>query len=182
MKGLYRSIKSRPSSRKSRRSSRKLSRLAFDDRNLPVVRRRQHLDRCARMIRHSDGIKDIALKIKEKALGLVEKFKQLSGGQKIALALTKIVKLLAALYAAKTANDIRKDIQLINGWKSQTIQLANEWEKPGLESSADSLKKKIFLKQGLKVVLGLVTALVAASKEKVIKAGLPEGYGANGAE
>lgn len=157
------------------RLARLACRRSLDSRSLPVVRKKRHMDRCVRMIRHSDGIRDIAQKIKDKAVELINKFKQLSGGQKIALILTKIVKAVAAIYTAKTVNDIRKDIQLINGWKSQTMQLAEEWERKGIEESAGGLKRKIFLKQGLKALLGLITALVAFSKEKVIKAGLSGG-------
>ena len=131
---------------------------------------RRHIDYRVRAVRHCDDIKDIALKVKAKAQELINEFKSMPTGKKIAIALTKLVKYVSAIYAAKTANDLRKDIMLINDWKSQTIQLAEEWQRSGIESSADDMKKYYIKKKGLKALLGLVTALVAYAGEKFAKA------------
>lgn len=137
---------------------------------------RRHIDYRVRAVRHCDDIKDIALKVKAKAQELINEFKAMPAGKKIAIALTKLVKYVSAIYAAKTANDLRKDIMLINDWKARTVQLEDEWRKLEVTSSADTLKKRLILKQGFKVLIGLVIALVANIKEKTVKAGLPENY------
>ena len=131
---------------------------------------RRHIDYRVRAVRHCDDIKDIALKVKAKAQELINEFKALPTGRKIAVALTKLVKYVSAIYAAKTANDLRKDIALINDWKNHTIQLADEWQRSGIEETAADHKALLIKKQGLKALIGLVTALVAYAGEKFAKA------------
>lgn len=131
---------------------------------------RRHIDYRVRAVRHCDDIKDIALKVKTKAQELINEFKALPTGRKIAVALAKLVKYVSAIYSAKTAIELKKSISLINDWKNATTQMADEWLKQEIVSSAESVKKKLILKQGLKALIGLVTALVAYAGEKFAKA------------
>ena len=142
---------------------------------------RRHIDYRVRAVRHCDDIKDIALKVKAKAQELINEFKAMPTGKKIAIALTKLVKYVSAIYAAKTAKDLIKDIMLINDWKAYILKkTANGWlNSEDFIQAADSasvLKKKLMLKMGIKALIGLVIALVAQVKEKTIKAGLPSDY------
>jgi hypothetical protein len=153
-----------------------------------LSKRRPHYDRAVRMIRHSDNLKDIAIKIKQKAVDLANQFKQMKTGQKIAIVLLKISQAVSAVYAAKTANEVRKQIQTINVLKKHAITMSDRIEAYKSTGNANvpfgiseghirDLKVKA-LKQGLKALLGLLVAFVAYSKEKIVKAGLPSDYSA----
>ena len=138
---------------------------------------RRHIDYRVRAVRHCDDIKDVALKIKAKAQELISQFKSMKNGQKVALVLTKLIKYISGIYAAKTAYDLKQNINLINDWKKYALKTTASWETYDQESaSADELKKKLMLKMGIKALIGLVVALVAQVKEKTIKAGLPSDY------
>lgn len=138
---------------------------------------RRHIDYRVRAVRHCDDIKDVALKIKAKAQELISQFKSMKNGQKVALVLTKLIKYISGIYAAKTAYDLKQNISLINDWKKYALKTTASWEAYDQETaSADILKKKLMLKMGVKALIGLVVALVAQVKEKTIKAGLPSDY------
>lgn len=139
-------------------------------------RRIRVIDHRAYAIRHSDGLKEIAFKIREKAGSLVRQFKQMKGGQKIAYVLLKIIKLVAALFAVKTAVDIKRRFAEIKREKNELINLSEEWQRSGIEANAQEQRKAVALGSGVKVVIALVSALLAASGEKVVAAGLPSDY------
>ena len=128
-------------------------------------------------VRHCDDVKDIALKVKTKAQELISQFKSMKNGQRMAIVLTKLVKLISALYSAKSAIQLAGCISGINKWKKEAIKTTADWETYALQSDiAEQTKAKQVLKYGIKALIGLVVALVAQLKEKTIKAGIPSDY------
>lgn len=126
--------------------------------------KRRVIDRAAKMVRRSDGIKDLALKIKAKAKSLIDEFKTIPTGKKIAAGLATLVALTTGLFAAKSAIELKKGIEQIKACKTN---IANGFESVGLDSE-QSVKKILLLKNGLKVVLGLVDAIIASVLTKII--------------
>ena len=138
--------------------------------------KRRHIDYRAYAIRHSDGLRDIAAKLKEKAVSLANEFKQMKGGQKIAVVLFNLVKLAGTLFAVKSAADIKRSFAQIEREKNNLINLSDAWQKQGIEMNAGNEKKAVALKSGLKVIAGMLSVLLAAAGEKVVAAGLPKDY------
>lgn len=126
--------------------------------------KRRVIDRAAKMVRRSDGIKDLALKIKAKAKSLIDEFKTIPTGKKIAAGLATLVALTTGLFAAKSAIELKKGIEQIKACKTN---IANGFESVGPDSE-QSVKKILLLKNGLKVVLGLVDAIIASVLTKII--------------
>lgn len=144
------------------------------------IRRRRHIDRCARMVRHSDDIRDVALKIKQKASELIDRFKRYTWGQKIAISLAKLVKILSVLYAVKNIKDTRDSIRLLKAWEAGArayfILMGKKEELEGVHGNVIDIAKVVVMRQGYKLVMALVATLIAQLTEKVAKAGLPGDY------
>lgn len=137
----------------------------------------RYTDARVRYVRHCDDVKDIALKVKAKAQELISQFKSMKNGQRVAIVLTKLIKLIGALYSAKSAVQLAGCISGINKWKKEAIKTTADWETYALQSDiAEQTKAKQILKYGVKALIGLVVVLVAQLKEKTIKAGIPSDY------
>jgi hypothetical protein len=143
------------------------------------------------MVRHNDGIREIAKKLERKAKELSDQFKRLSGGQKVAVILLKIARVVSLVFSAKTAYEIKKNVSELNSLKYAAEQEARQsWlESMGIETiriktvepdrveipgvnfpdRKEILKQKI-LAQSLKGFIGLLTAFISLVSEKMIKA------------
>lgn len=72
--------------------------------------RRRHIDRRVFAIRHNDGLKDIYLKLKQKAREAIDYFKALPGGKKVAILIGSAVAVCGAILASKSAGETKKEI------------------------------------------------------------------------
>lgn len=142
---------------------------------------RRHIDRRVYAIRHCDGLKDIASKIKEKAMSMAEQFKQMDGGQKTAYILAKIAKNVAGFFAIKSAVDIKSKLDELNRDKAILLNTVGKgtgglatFKSNQIAEKTEQSKKIMLLKQGVKVIVSLITAFIASSKEKAIEAQVSE--------
>ena len=131
-------------------------------------------------IRHDDGIKEMAAKIKEKCVSVIEDVKNAPGiGRKIAVVLTKIAKLAAMIYSGK---NVIEAVKALKGVKEGALDpIMNEVDGafmrgPGAQQEYWGTNGKSVpnwggaLKAGLKVIAGLITALAATALEHAAKA------------
>lgn len=147
---------------------------------------RRYMDYRVRAVRRCDGVKDIAQKVKDKATELYNQFKAMPNGQKVAKCLALIVKCVAGIYAAKSVVDLKTVVSKLNEAKKTAVDSFTAFEAIGPNANAinainqnyaneagniaGSAKKAAFLKQGFKVLIALVTALIAHAGEAYVKA------------
>ena len=147
---------------------------------------RRYIDYRVRAVRRCDGVKDIAQKVKDKATELYNQFKAMPKGQKVAKCLALIVKCVARIYAAKSVVDLKTAVSKLNEAKKTAVDSFTAFEAIGPNANAintinqnyaneagnivGSAKKAEFLKQGFKVLIALVTALIAHAGEAYVKA------------
>jgi tetrahydromethanopterin S-methyltransferase subunit F len=140
-----------------------------------MIMRTKYIDHRVLAVRHCDDLKDIALKIKAKASELINQFKELPTGKKIAVLLAKLIQLVSGFYAAKSAVEFKGKVDEIKytceNIKSQARLFGRNDPslENGIETAGNSLKTNLILKQGLKIVLGLAGAFVAGAAEKFVK-------------
>ena len=147
---------------------------------------RRYMDYRVRAVRRCDGVKDIAQKVKDKATELYNQFKAMPNGQKVAKCLALIVKCVAGIYAAKSVVDLKTVVSKLNEAKKTAVDSFTAFEAIGPNANTintnnqnyaneasnivGSAKKAAFLKQGFKVLIALVTALIAHAGEAYVKA------------
>lgn len=145
----------------------------------------RHVDYRAMAVRHCDGVREIAAKIKEKASELINQFKELSAGRKIVYLLSQLMKIISAISVAKDVYGIKKDLSALNAWKEQYISETKafmeknaklfgggsvaEEEITGYQNTFKQKKKFILIKHGLKILLGLVGAFAGYATESLAK-------------
>lgn len=133
---------------------------------------RRHIDKCALAVRHSDGLQDIATKIKEKAAALMDMLKNSPKAQKVVRGLGILLSLISATFAVKSAVDVKRQIQQINACNKEIQSNFDEFSSlEDYEEGGAPLisKKKAFIKGGLKALLGLVSAFCGILMQKYAK-------------
>lgn len=148
------------------------------------ISRRRMVDHA---LRHNDGLKDIALKIKDKCVELIKKymgtFRRLPVGKKILFLLGNLAKIagafifgMGAINAPKAISQARNAKQIIAELQAEVNSSAFD-EAFGYNEGASMMAipneddfKKVAFKAGIKIISGLVLVLAGTVTSTVASA------------
>lgn len=122
--------------------------------------RRRHIDRRVYAIRHNDGLKDIYLKLKQKAKEAIDYFKAMPKGKKVAVLIASAVGVCGAILASKSASETKAKIDELENLRRAIDANGRLVYEKQMSSALEYTKKKAAM-ENLKAKTGFGGAMSA---------------------